>query len=113
MEFLGHFTEVKTNNKKRAIDLFYPTVELFCDATSKLIEGFKEECKFVVANEEGELYIFFFLSSCFICTALNIFSCKHVVSNFQSAIPPGAFWMWFSLFMRQQAFPFAPFQISL
>jgi hypothetical protein len=56
MEFLGHFTEVKTNNKKRAIDLFYPTVELFCDATSKLIEGFKEECKFVVANEEGDRY---------------------------------------------------------
>jgi hypothetical protein len=54
MEFLGHFTEVKTNNKKRTIDLYYPTVELFCDATSKIIEGFKEECKFVVANEDGD-----------------------------------------------------------
>ena len=56
MEFLGHFTEVKTNNKKRAIDLYYPTVETFCEATSKLIEGFKGEGKFVIANEEGERY---------------------------------------------------------
>lgn len=56
MEFLGHFTEVKTNNKKRAIDLCYPTVEQFCDSTSKLIEGFKDDCKFVVANEDGDRY---------------------------------------------------------
>lgn len=57
MEFLGHFTNVKTGkSKQKAIDLFYPTIELYCDATSKLIQGFNDECKFIVADEEGERY---------------------------------------------------------
>jgi len=59
MEFLGHFTN-KTKNKKnnnvRTIDLEYTTQEAFCEATTKLMTGFKGDCRFMVANNEGERY---------------------------------------------------------
>lgn len=57
MEFLGHFSNDESNNKKsKKIDLVYPTVEAFCDATSKMIKGFKDDCRFMVANEDGDRY---------------------------------------------------------
>lgn len=57
MEFLGHFSNTESNNKKNnKIDLIYPTVEAFCDATSKMIKGFKDDCRFMVANEAGDRY---------------------------------------------------------
>lgn len=59
MEFLGHFTN-KTKNKKNntvdTIDLEYTTQEAFCEATTKLMAGFKGDCRFMVANDEGERY---------------------------------------------------------
>ncbi len=57
MEFLGHFINNKSKNKKHnSIDLVYPTVELFCDATSKMIQGFNGDCRFMVANDSGDRY---------------------------------------------------------
>ena len=57
MEFLGHFTNNKSKDKKNnSIDLVYSTVELFCDATSKMIQGFNGDCRFMVANDDGDRY---------------------------------------------------------
>lgn len=60
MEFLGHCsTAIKKNVKTRnwsPINLVYADSESFCEATSKLIEGFKDECRFVVADKDGERY---------------------------------------------------------
>jgi hypothetical protein len=58
MEFLGHSNEsfeFNVESKKwKAITLNYEDVESYCEATSKLINGFKDECRFVIANEEGD-----------------------------------------------------------
>ncbi len=70
MEFLGHFINNKSKNKKNnTIDLTYTTVDAFCDATSKLIEGFKGDCRFMVANDEGDRYF------------LNVLDYRYVTSE--------------------------------
>jgi hypothetical protein len=63
MEFLGQtvspFKEVKT--KWEPIDLVYENEEKFCEATSKLINGFRDECKFVVSDKNGERHFVYVL----------------------------------------------------
>jgi hypothetical protein len=60
MEFLGHTTsKFKKNtktNKWDALNVMFEDSESYCEATSKLINGFKDECRFVVADEIGDRY---------------------------------------------------------
>lgn len=56
MEFLGHTLSLikKTKAKWEPIDLVFESEEKFCEATSKLINGFHDECKFIVADKDDE-----------------------------------------------------------
>lgn len=58
MEFLGHFESTLVRNAKTRklnhIDLVFEDVESYCESSDKLIKNFKDECKFVVADENGE-----------------------------------------------------------
>lgn len=56
MEFLGHTLSPlkKTGKKWSHIDLTFDNEEKFCEATSKLISGFKDECRFIIANKHDE-----------------------------------------------------------
>jgi hypothetical protein len=65
MEFLGHCsTAIKKSNKTKKwepINLVFTDSESFCDATSRLMEGFKDECRFVVADKDGERHFVYVL----------------------------------------------------
>jgi len=58
MEFLGHCSKNISKNAKNkkwnSIDLEFEDSATFCEATSKLINGFKDECRFVIADEYSE-----------------------------------------------------------
>jgi len=56
MEFLGHtLNPIKlTKSKWEPIELVFENNEKFCEATSKLINGFHDECRFVVADKNDE-----------------------------------------------------------
>lgn len=56
MEFLGHTLSPirKSKAKWEPIDLVFENEEKFCEATSKLITGFHDECRFVVADRNDE-----------------------------------------------------------
>ena len=58
VEFLGHtsdsFSKDYETNKWDYIDIFYPNQENFCDVTSRLINNMKDDCRFIVVDEEGE-----------------------------------------------------------
>jgi hypothetical protein len=60
MEFLGHTSsKVKKNtktNKWNSLNVKFEDSEAYCEATSRLINGFKDECRFVVADENGDRY---------------------------------------------------------
>ena len=75
MEFLGHFSnQVKDNRNKNnnSIDFVYETVEQFCEATSKMLKGFKGECKFIAANKDGDRHFLAALDYRFISTENTI-----------------------------------------
>lgn len=63
MEFLGQTTNSfkKTNTKWGPIDLVYENEEKFCEATSKLIDGFHGECRFVIADKYDERHFVYIL----------------------------------------------------
>jgi hypothetical protein len=65
MEFLGHCsTKIKRNNKNgkwEPINLVYTDVESYCEATSRLINGFNDECRFVVVDKDGERHFVYTL----------------------------------------------------
>ncbi len=56
MEFLGRTTNLlkKTASKWKPIDLVFDNDEKFCEATSKLINGFNDDCRFIVADKNDE-----------------------------------------------------------
>ena len=59
-EFLGHsldrFRKDRDSGKWDDINIYHQTQESFCSATSSLLNNLKDDCKFVIANEEGERY---------------------------------------------------------
>lgn len=61
MDFLGNsLKEIKiSSNHKNSnpIDLFYDKVEDFCEATSKLINGFNDSCRFLIESSDSEKYV--------------------------------------------------------
>jgi hypothetical protein len=57
MDFLGHSSSPfkrGRNRKWERVDVYCPNQESFCDLTSKIISGMKEECRFIIADDEGE-----------------------------------------------------------
>jgi hypothetical protein len=58
MEFLGKTENLfkKEKTKWKPIDLVFENDEKFCEATSKLINGFNGECNFVVTGRNNEKY---------------------------------------------------------
>jgi hypothetical protein len=56
MEFLGYTENAFTRTKKnwKPINLVYENEEKFCEATSKLISNFKDECRFIIADSNDE-----------------------------------------------------------
>jgi len=60
MEFLGHTSSrIQKNtktNKWNSLNVSFESSEDYCEATDKLIAGFKDDCRFVVADDSGDRY---------------------------------------------------------
>jgi len=58
MEFLGYTVDIvrKSRNKWNQIDLVFDSQEKFCESTSKLLSGFKDDCRFVIADIDDVRY---------------------------------------------------------
>jgi hypothetical protein len=57
MDFLGHSSSPFKRTKGRhweQVDIYCVNQESFCDLTSKIMSGMKEECRFIIADDEGE-----------------------------------------------------------
>lgn len=57
MDFLGYSSNSFKKDRKSGwnpIDVYCPNQESFCDLTSKIISGMKSDCRFIIADDEGE-----------------------------------------------------------
>ena len=92
MDFLGNSLKqimLSSNHKNsNPIDLYYDSVEDFCEATSKVINILNDSCKVSVADSENEKYIIEILD--YRCNSkensIRIFpeSCRSFKSSFKS-----------------------------
>ena len=86
MEFLGHFTSTSKNKKNNTIDLEYSNSEAFCEATTKLMSGFKGDCRFMVASDEGERYFLNILDYRYVSTENRIVVWPENLKKYQKKI---------------------------